>query len=83
MALAVLPGLAGRMQAHFGALILRANDHVPAKAPALQSLEIRRPASTYDGTFEDNTGFGPECRSVLAAGRVVRLMVASSITAER
>jgi hypothetical protein len=50
MALAVLPGLVGRMQAHFGVLSLRANDVVPAKPPALQSLEIRRPASSYDGT---------------------------------
>jgi hypothetical protein len=76
MALAVLPGLVGRMQAHFGVLSLRANDHVPAKPPALQSLEIRRPASSYDGTFEDITGCGPECRSVLAAGRVGWVRVA-------
>jgi hypothetical protein len=76
LALAVLPGLIGRMQAHFGVLSVRANDHVPAKPPALQSLEIRRPASSYDGTFEDNTGCGPECRSVLAAGRVGWVRVA-------
>jgi hypothetical protein len=76
VALAVLPGLVGRMQAHFGLLSLRANDHAPAKPPVLQSLEIRRPASSYDGTFEDNTGCGPECRSVLAAGRVGWVRVA-------
>jgi hypothetical protein len=76
MALAVLPGLVGRMQAHFGVLSLRADDHVAAKPPALQSLEIRRPASSYDGTFEDNTGCGPECRSVLAAGSVGWVRVA-------
>jgi hypothetical protein len=76
MALAVLPGLVGRMQAHFGVLSVRANDHVPAKPPALQSLEIRRPASSYDGTFEDNIGCGPECRSVLAAGHVGWVRVA-------
>ena len=76
MALAVLPGLVGRMQAYFGVLSLRADDHVPAKPPAPQSLEIRRPASSYDGTFEDNTGCGPECRSVLAAGRVGWVRVA-------
>jgi hypothetical protein len=76
MALAVLPALVGRMQAYFGVLSLRANDSVPAKPPALQSLEIRRPASTYDGTFEDDTGCGGECRSVLAAGRVGWVRVA-------
>jgi hypothetical protein len=76
LALAVLPGLVGRVQAHFGALSLSANDHIPANPPALQSLEIRRPGSTYDGTFEDNTGCGPECRSVLAAGRVGWVRVA-------
>ncbi len=76
LALAVLPGVVGRTQAHLGALSLSANDLVPAKPPALQSLEIRRPASTYDGAFEDNTGCGPECRSVLAAGRVGWVRVA-------
>jgi hypothetical protein len=76
MALAVLPGLVGRVQAHFGMQSLRANDYVPATPPALQSLEIWRPASSYDGTFEDNTGCGPECRSVLAAGRVGWVRVA-------
>jgi hypothetical protein len=76
VALAVLPGLVGRVQVHFGALSLSANDHVPATPPALQSLEIRRPASSYDGTFEDNTGCGSECRSVLAAGRVGWVRVA-------
>jgi hypothetical protein len=76
MALAVLPALVGRVQAYFGVLSLHASDHVPAKPPALQSLEIRRPASTYDGTFEDDTGCGGECRSVLAAGRVAWVRVA-------
>jgi hypothetical protein len=76
VALAVLPGLVGRMQENYGVRTLRANDHVPAKPPALQSLEIRRPASSYDGTFEDNTACGPECRSVLAAGRVGWVRVA-------
>jgi hypothetical protein len=76
VALAVLPGLIGRMQAYSGVRTLRAKDHVPAKPPALQSLEIRRPASSYDGTFEDNNACGPECRSVLAAGRVGWVRVA-------
>jgi hypothetical protein len=76
MALAVLPGLVGRMQAHFGVLSLGANDLVPAKPPAVQSLEIRRPASSYDGIFEDDIGCGSECRSVLAAGQVGWVRVA-------
>ena len=76
MALAILPGLAGRMQAYLGVQSLRAADHVPATPPAIKSLEIRRPGSSYDGTFEDNTGCGPECRSVLAAGRVSWVRVA-------
>src|SRR5438034_1113561 len=40
------------------------------------TLVLRRPPSSYDGTFEDNTGCGPECRSVLAAGRVDWVRVA-------
>ena len=70
LAFAVLPGLAGRWQAWRGVLAYRAQDHVPPQPPALRSLEIRRPASSYDGTFEDGAACGHECRSVLEGGGV-------------
>ncbi|HEY2135911.1 MAG TPA: hypothetical protein VGH49_08475, partial [Xanthobacteraceae bacterium] len=67
-----------------GARSLSADDHVPATPPALQSLEIRRPANAYDNTtFEDNTACGPECRAVLAAGRVGWVRVAMLGSPER
>src|SRR5262249_40017104 len=80
MALAVLPGFAGRTQASLGPRLLSANDHVPAKPPAPQSLEIRRPASIYDRTFKDTAACGPECRAVLSAGPVswVRVVMLGS-----
>ena len=51
VALAVLPNLIGALQAHRVGQSLRASDHEPAQPVAIRSLEFRRPAADYDGTF--------------------------------
>lgn len=80
LAMAVMPGFIGRMQGILGARSFSARDHVPAKPPAITSLEIRRPQSVNDSTFDGVAACGAECRAVLATGRVgwVRVVMLES-----
>ena len=57
---------------------------LPTEPVGASTLEIRRPAESYDGTFTDQRACGIECRTLLSTGqaRWVRVVEVKQFTAQ-
>jgi hypothetical protein len=66
---ALAPEYVGRRAVDAAAAARLAADHAPAGAVRASTLEIRRPANSYDSAFADQKACGAECRSLLAGGQ--------------
>jgi hypothetical protein len=75
------PGYFGRMQAERQAQVVRRADFIQAASSAGSSLEIHRPARSYDGTFTSEEACAEECRAVLLSGAVqwVRIIMIDDV----
>jgi hypothetical protein len=81
---ALAPCYIGRYAAAAAAAVLRASDHMPKEQVGASTLEIRRPADSYDGTFADQQACGVECRTLLSTGqaRWLRVVEVKQFTAQ-
>ena len=66
---ALAPYYLGRYAADAASAVLRASDHAPNEPVGASTLEIRRPAESYDDTFADQRACGIECRTLLLTGQ--------------
>ena len=66
---ALAPYYLGQYAADAAAAALRASDHLPTEPVGASTLEIRRAAESYDGTYTDQRGCGTECRTLLSTAR--------------
>jgi hypothetical protein len=64
------PAYFGLTQARKQAETYGSADKFHEATPLAATLEIRRPASSYDGTFAGQEACGEECRAVLSSGAV-------------
>lgn len=72
---ALAPHYLGRYAADAAGAVLRASDHAPNEPVGASTLEIRRPAESYDDTFADQRACGIECRTLLLTGQTRWLRV--------
>ena len=81
---ALAPHYLGQYAATAAAAVLRASDHMPREQVGASTLEIRRPAESYDATFADRRPCGIECRTLLSTGQVrwVRVVEVKQYTAQ-
>lgn len=81
---ALAPYYLGQYAADAAAAALRAPDHLPTEPVGASTLEIRRAAESYDGTFTDQRGCGIECRTLLSTGqaRWVRVVEVKQFSAQ-
>ena len=66
---ALAPEYVGRRAVDAATAARVASDHAPSEPIRASTLEIRRPADSYDGTFADQEACGTECRSLLSSGQ--------------
>jgi hypothetical protein len=81
---ALAPHYFGQYAAAAAAAVLRASDHMPREQVGASTLELRRPAESYDGTFADQRACGIECRTLLSTGqaRWMRVVKVKQYTAQ-